>query len=225
MGFEWYAGSLDGGPTGGFYRILKIRAQVMNEAWRAIAHGLDFHSKSFPHPIMAIPFNPADTATESPLWKGHTSQWVHFWYYFFCLLLAAAATAGAVVTGGLAAIGLIVPLLMWIVRWLVTKSTSYELTTQRLKISTGIFNKHLDELELFRVKDYSMTRPFFLRMMGLGHLTLVTSDISSPTVNIKAIPRVEEVREMLRAAVQTERDRKRVRELDMGGEGGDALVG
>ncbi|MEN3939849.1 PH domain-containing protein [Prosthecobacter sp. SYSU 5D2] len=166
----------------------------------------------------------ANLATESPLWSGHTSQWVHFWYYFFCVLLAIGAVVGATVTGGLAAVGLVVPLLMWIIRWWLTKCTLYELTSQRLKISTGIFNKHLDEMELFRVKDYSMVRPFFLRMLGLGHLTLITSDLSTPTVTIKAIPNVEAVREMLRTAVQAERDRKRVRELDMGGDGGEALL-
>ena len=167
---------------------------------------------------------PASIPSESTLWKGHTSQWVHFWYYFFCLLVAAGCIAGATVTGGLAAIGLVVPLLMWVIRWWVTRCTAYELTTQRLKITSGILNRKLEELELFRVKDYAMEQPLFLRLMGLGNLTMMTSDVSTPTLAIKAIPRVEEVREMLRTAVQTERDRKRVRELDVGGEGGDALV-
>ncbi len=165
-----------------------------------------------------------NAAAETSLWKGHTSQWVHFWYYFFCLLLGAGCIAGAVFTGGLAAAGLVVPLIMWIVRWWVTKCTAYELTTQRLKISSGILNRKLEELELFRVKDYAMDQPLFLRMLGLGNLTLVTSDASTPTVAIKAIPKIEEVREMLRTAVQVERDRKRVRELDVGGEGGDAIL-
>lgn len=177
---------------------------------------------------MSTPSTPlpgASVPSETVLWKGHTSQWVHFWYYFFCVLLIIGCVVGATLTGGLAAIGLVVPLSMWVIRWWLTKCTLYELTTQRLKVCTGIFNKHLDELELFRVKDYSMIRPFFLRMMGLGHLTMVTSDISTPTLTIKAIPNVEQVREMLRTSVQAERDRKRVRELDMGGDGGDALVG
>lgn len=155
------------------------------------------------------------TPAETSLWKGHTSQWVHFWYYFFCLLLAAGAIGGIPFTAGLSAIGLAVPLLMWVIRWWVTKSTAYELTTQRLKISSGILNRRLEELELFRVKDYAMDQPLFLRLMGLGNLTLVTSDASTPEVAIRAIPNVESVREMLRTAVQTERDRKRVRELDL----------
>ena len=32
----------------------------------------------------------------------------------------------------------------------MTKTTAYELTTQRLKITSGILNRKLDELELFR---------------------------------------------------------------------------
>lgn len=173
---------------------------------------------------MSAPAIPAASSpTESTLWKGHTSQWVHFWYYFFCLLLAVACIGGAFVTVGLTVTGLVVPLAMWVVRWWVTKSTSYELTTQRLKISSGILNKRLDELELFRVKDYSMNQPLFLRMLGLGNLAMVTSDASTPVIAIRAIPNVEEVRELLRTAVQSERDRKRVRELDVDGSEGAVL--
>ena len=112
---------------------------------------------------------------------------------------------------------------MWIIRWWMTKSTSYELTTQRLKIASGIMNRKLDELELFRVKDYAMDQPLALRMVGLGNLTLITSDATSPTVAIRAIANVEEVREKLRTAVQSERDRKRVREMDVENFGGGAV--
>lgn len=162
---------------------------------------------------------PPPPAAETSLWQGHTSQWVHFWYYFFCVILAGgigfAATVTAPVTAGLSFLGLLLPLLMWVVRWWITKCTSYELTSQRLKIASGILNRKLDELELFRVKDYAMDQPLFLRMVGLGNLTLITSDATTPQVFIKAIPEVEGVREKLRAAVQAERDRKRVREMDV----------
>jgi uncharacterized membrane protein YdbT with pleckstrin-like domain len=105
---------------------------------------------------------------------------------------------------------------MWDQQW-VTKCTAYELTSQRLRIRTGILNKKVDELELFRVKDYSMEQPFLLRLVGLGNLTMVTSDATTPTVSIRAISGVEAVREKLRNAVQAERDRRRVRELDVDG--------
>ena len=162
---------------------------------------------------------PSAAPVETSLWKGHTSQWVHFWYYFFCLALACgisfAATVTALPTAGLSYLGLLVPVIMWLVRWWITRCTSYELTSQRLKMASGILNRKLDELELFRVKDYSMDQPLFLRIVGLGNLTLITSDASSPHVSIRAIANVEEVREKLRTAVQAERDRKRVREMDV----------
>jgi uncharacterized membrane protein YdbT with pleckstrin-like domain len=172
-----------------------------------------------PNCTMAIPTpsNAASSVPEIELWHGHTSQWVHFWFYLFCVLLAAGCLAGIPFSGGLSAIGLVVPVVMWIARWWVTRTTLYELTTQRLRRSTGILNRKIDELELFRVKDYAMEQPLLLRMLGLGNLTLVTSDASTPTVAIKAISEVHDVREKLRNAVQAERDRKRVRELDVDG--------
>lgn len=161
--------------------------------------------------------NSASSVPETELWTGHTSQWVHFWFYFFCILIAAGCVVGAVFSGGLIAIGLVVPLVMWIVRWWATRTTVYELTSQRLRKRSGILNREVEELELFRVKDYAMEQPLMLRMLGLGNLTLMTSDASTPTVAIKAISGVEDVREKLRNAVQAERDRKRVRELDVDG--------
>jgi uncharacterized membrane protein YdbT with pleckstrin-like domain len=172
---------------------------------------------------MATDEAPAPSAAaETTLWSGHTSQWVHFWYYFFCLLLAGgigfAATVFGLATAGVGMLGyvaLIIPLMMWLFRWWVTKCTTYELTSQRLRIRAGILNKKVDELELFRVRDYTMDQPLLLRMVGLGNLTLITSDATTPSLVMRAIPGVEAVREKLRNAVQNERDRKRVRQMDV----------
>lgn len=167
------------------------------------------------------PSIPAAVA-ETNLWSGHTSQWVHFWYYFFCVLLAVgigvAATMFGVATAGIGALSylaLIIPLFMWLFRWWATKCTTYELTTQRLRIRAGILNKRVDEMELFRVRDYTMEQPFLLRLVGLGNMTLITSDATTPTLIMRAIPGIEAVREKLRTAVQNERDRKRVRQMDV----------
>lgn len=152
---------------------------------------------------------------EVSLWKGHTSQWVHFWTYFACGVIALASLVGIPFTAGFSAIGLVVPLVWGPIRWFTNRATSYELTSQRLRIHRGILNRRLDELELYRVKDYVMDQPLFLRLLGLGNLTLLSSDASTPTVAITAIAGVESVREKLRNAVQSERDRKRVRALDV----------
>jgi len=168
-------------------------------------------------------FSTPPAGPETLLWQGHSSQWLHAWFYLLCLLLTAAIIVAAVMSAGIALVGLVVPFFMAVIRWWLTKTTSYELTSQRLKIDSGILNRRHEELELYRVKDYTLERPFLLRLVGLGNLIMHTSDATTPTVMIRAIAEVQDVREKLRAAVQAERDRKRVRELDV--DGGSAALG
>jgi len=102
--------------------------------------------------------------------------------------------------------------MLW--KWLVIKNTKYELTNERLITRYGVLNKTMDELELYRVKDYKLDRPFFLRMFSLGNIILSTSDKSHPVVIIRAIPNAEELREKIRLCVEDRRDKKHVREVD-----------
>jgi uncharacterized membrane protein YdbT with pleckstrin-like domain len=158
----------------------------------------------------------SERPAETSLWTGTSSQWVHFWTYALCAVLALAALGGIPFTAGLSAIGLILPIGWCVGRWWLTRTTVYELTSQRLKIRSGVLNRRLDEIELYRVKDYVLEQPLLQRMLGLGNLTLVSSDATTPKVLIPAINNAEHVRELLRDAVQRERERKRVREMDVG---------
>jgi uncharacterized membrane protein YdbT with pleckstrin-like domain len=109
---------------------------------------------------------------------------------------------------------LVIPLLIILWRWLVIKNTKYEITTERLRTRHGVLNKKTDELELYRVRDYKLEQPLFLRLFSLGNIVLQTSDRSHPEVTIKAIPNGEELREKLRTHVEACRIKKRVREVD-----------
>jgi len=152
---------------------------------------------------------------EALLWRGRTSQWVNAGYFVLCVLIATAAVLLMPYTQQYSAIGIAVAALMGALRWWKTRSTEYELTTQRLKIRRGILNRRLDEMELYRVKDYVLDEPLLLRVLGLGHITIISSDPSTGAVSLRAVRDAEPIRERLRNAVQAERDRKRVRELDL----------
>ena len=151
---------------------------------------------------------------ETTLWQGSPSQWLNLGHYLFALLL----TAGAI-TGGLffpPAFALIaVPFFYVGWRFLVVRSTRFELTTERLRLTRGVFNQKIDEIELYRVKDISMIRPLWMRLTGLASVILETSDRSQPTLVLPAISNGVDLRENLRRQVEAIRDRKRVRELDM----------
>jgi uncharacterized membrane protein YdbT with pleckstrin-like domain len=157
---------------------------------------------------------------EETLWKGSTSQLVHVWTYLLWLAVAGGIiVAGIFLLNPLIYAALVVPLIGIAVRYLVTRSTVYELTSQRLRKTSGIFNKKLDELELYRVKDSTLEQPLLLRLFGLGNINVVSSDATMPLVLINAVPGAYDMREKLRVAVEAERDRKRVREVDYAGDG------
>lgn len=136
---------------------------------------------------------------ETPLWQGSPSQWVNLPGYLLCLLF----------------FWLVVPLFVMAWQWLVLKNTKFELTTQRLKLRHGVLNKEMNDLELYRVRDYTLEQPFFLRLLGLANITLNTSDSTTPVLIIRAVRDGERLRDQIRTAVEQCRMAKGVREIDV----------
>ena len=79
-------------------------------------------------------------------------------------------------------------------RYLVIRCEIFELTSQRLRISHGVFNQKIDEIELYRVKDVLVERKWWMRILNLGSLYIETSDRSLPQVTSPAIPNAIELR-------------------------------
>jgi uncharacterized membrane protein YdbT with pleckstrin-like domain len=157
---------------------------------------------------------------EKSLWKGSPSQWLNLGPFAAALVLA-----GGVVVGGvffpLAWIGLLLPVGYMLWRYLTVRTQVFELTSERLRITRGIINQRIDEIELYRVKDSQMVRPWWMRLTGLASLMLETSDRTLQHLAIPAIHGGVELRELLRHHVELQRDRKRVREMDFETAGGE----
>jgi membrane protein YdbS with pleckstrin-like domain len=138
-------------------------------------------------------------ASEEIVWRGTSSQWKNFGFYVLCGLFC----------------WLIVPIFFGVTRYLQTKCKIFELTTQRFKITSGIFSKVTDTLELYRVKDIETRQPFLLRLAGIENVQMTTSDASSPTVLVDAVPSSVHFADKLRNQVEIIRQQKRVREIDI----------
>lgn len=151
--------------------------------------------------------------TETTFWKDSPSQWLNIGHFTAAILLGIGIGFGGVFFPP-AFIGLIVPLAWIIWRYLVVRCQVFELTNERLRVSTGVINQHIDEVELYRVKDILVVRKWWMRVTGLGTLHLVTSDRSMPEIDIPAISDCFGLREALRKKVEAMRDKKRVREMD-----------
>jgi uncharacterized membrane protein YdbT with pleckstrin-like domain len=128
------------------------------------------------------------------LWQGAPSQWQNFWWWVSCLLVVP------------------IPIAIW--KAIVLKNTEITLTNQRLKIRTGVFSKEIEEVELYRVKDWALKEPFIQRILGRGTIQMETSDRTAPQVSLAWVEQASALGDKLRQAVEIARDRKRVREID-----------
>jgi uncharacterized membrane protein YdbT with pleckstrin-like domain len=134
---------------------------------------------------------------EQTIWKGTPSAALDFWLNLGCLL--------------------VLPIPWALGRWIARRNHVIEITTERLRITRGIFSKRTDEVELYRVRDTTFFQPFLLRMFGKGNLQLNTDDATTPVVTLAGIPADQSLRDRLRSAVEACRDRKRTRVSELGG--------
>jgi uncharacterized membrane protein YdbT with pleckstrin-like domain len=105
---------------------------------------------------------------------------------------------------------------LWlIVRWFQTLGKSYRITNRRIVVETGVLSKKLEQIDLYRVADYTVERPFGQRIMGTGNLLLKTYDKTTPELHVLAIKTdVVRLYEQVRAATEVDKARRGVRMVD-----------
>ena len=110
--------------------------------------------------------------------------------------------------------------LIILVQWIRFLHVTYELTEDRLILRKGIFVKSIDEIELYRVKDVRMDFTLINQWAGIGTIGIDSSDETTRdgALVIPHIERAAERREELRRLVDTARQKRRVRELDVSSE-------
>jgi membrane protein YdbS with pleckstrin-like domain len=136
---------------------------------------------------------------EETIWRGTSSQLKNLGFFILCVLFC----------------WLIVPIFIGLTRYLQTKNQVFELTSERLKMTEGIFSKVTETLELYRVKDIEVLQPFWYRILGLENIKVNTSDLSSPVILLDGIPQKIGLADKMRNQVETVRMQKKVREIDI----------
>jgi membrane protein YdbS with pleckstrin-like domain len=163
------------------------------------------------------------SATEEvELWRGHPSQVLNLQTYLFWGILLVVALVAALLLAGSAPWSLLIfvvvalaGLTQCVWAWLHLRAIEYVITTQRVRVISGLFSKDVQEIELFRVKDTAARQSFLLRLFGLGTITVLSGDESHPRLVLSAVPGALEMRERLRQEVMSLRQRFGVRELDV----------
>jgi uncharacterized membrane protein YdbT with pleckstrin-like domain len=160
--------------------------------------------------------NLAPSADETTLWTGSPSQWLNSGWFAACLVGAAAFIAAAVAASQpILAAGAFIPAIVALSKFLTVRTTRIEVTTERITTTAGILSRHKWDIELYRVKDTTLHEPFLLRLVARANILIVSSDRSSPTVTLPALPDAESLRQQIRANVERLRLKRGVREMDI----------
>ncbi len=95
--------------------------------------------------------------------------------------------------------------------WIASRSTRFEITTQRVRIERGLFSRSRQDTELYRIDDIVLEQPFGMRLLGHAILYLRSTDRSTPDVRLYGVPGLGTIGDTLRECSLRERERRGVR--------------
>jgi len=99
--------------------------------------------------------------------------------------------------------------------YLKVSTTKYVLTSERLRVTTGILSTITQDLELRRVRDSIILRPFWARIAGLGDVQIMSADVSTPRIVLHAIRDPDGVQSQIRSIVQANYARFGIRQMEI----------
>ena len=89
--------------------------------------------------------------------------------------------------------------------------TRYQMSEDRLFLSQGFLNIKDDEVLLYRVRDIDTRRSLFQRLFGVGTITVLSSDRTTPTLVLKNVKDPLFVKELIHKQVEEMKLKRRVR--------------
>jgi hypothetical protein len=84
-------------------------------------------------------------------------------------------------------------------------SVEYKITNQRVVIKTGLIGKKQEQIDLFRIKDIRTIQGLKDRALGIGDISIISTDALTPSIKLEEIKNPGDVSEILRRAVRSER--------------------
>jgi membrane protein YdbS with pleckstrin-like domain len=79
------------------------------------------------------------------------------------------------------------------------QSTLYTITSQRVMFEQGILSKSLNEIDLRSIDDTQFFQSFMDRLLGIGNVSLVSSDKALPMTMLRGVHDPRKLRELIRS--------------------------
>jgi uncharacterized membrane protein YdbT with pleckstrin-like domain len=158
----------------------------------------------------------ANNEAETMLWQGNYSPKAMLGGWLLSLVVTIVAFAiGAFFPqfGGLF-IAAVVAVAVWgghLVLLIYQRlSHEYKLTTQRFLHGYGILRRVTDRIEVIDIDDVQVTQGFIERMLGVGTIRILSSDITSPKTELYGIDDVTRIATLIDDTRRNERRKRSV---------------
>jgi uncharacterized membrane protein YdbT with pleckstrin-like domain len=97
------------------------------------------------------------------------------------------------------AIIFVIQLIRLVIALMRIRSTLYTITNQRILIENGVLSKSLNEIDLRTVDDTQFYQAFISRILGIGNVTLISTDKEEPVLVLHNVPDPRNLRETIRS--------------------------
>lgn len=99
---------------------------------------------------------------------------------------------------------------------LAVKTIRYRISNYRIDFERGILSKNIDTLELWHVEDINFHQSLFDRMLGVGTITIISHDETTPRLEMAGIPNPRPLFEQLKQRVIAVKRQRGVIKMDVG---------
>lgn len=153
------------------------------------------------------------------LYSGPPSQWINGLAAIRTAVLLGIIGAARVDLLGAWKVQLLLGagvLLHFAYRVLWDQLMHYDITNERITVSTGVFSRETRSLELYRVTDVRCLLPWWQRLAGVGTIVVDTSEKTLSRCTLVGVPDAARFRDRLNLAALAARRRIGVAEMQVG---------
>jgi hypothetical protein len=180
-------------------------------------------SQPQPQQPQTQPHRPADDSEEiyfhgSPLLRGSVGR-VMIFALIGCLLIALPiilAAWGKSPPGLVWLLLILAGIIVIIVPILMAKRIRYRISNYRIDFESGLLSSNIDTLELWHVEDLKFHQSIVDRMVGVGTITIISHDDTTPVLTLRGLPDPRRIFEMLQQRVIAVKRQRGVVKMDTG---------
>jgi len=150
-------------------------------------------------------------------WKDNPSRIVYAPAIMLAFLLMSGAIALSIFFNLVPFVALAALFALYLLFKICGKpSPTYMIKDGQLIVEEGTIRKKHEYIELFRVRDISSSSNLFFNCIKIGKINLITTDSTSPKLEIKYIKNYKKVADLIRKEVLKAKKENNIQEIEIG---------